>query len=92
MGFLHAGVDVAHALGWLARQEPCVEELCKDWRKLHPFTIITSHPEVYEHFGLYSPWIRSLLVLNEWFGLFEFEKKGAANRGELPPFHRGFGV
>ncbi|CDI75997.1 hypothetical protein, conserved [Eimeria praecox] len=76
-------IDVAHALGWLARQEPCVDKLCKDWRKLHPFTVITAHPDVYEDFGLQSPWIRSLLVLNDWFGLFEMQKKDIGVRDAI---------
>ena len=85
VALLHAGIDIPHALGWLARQEPCVGQRCKDWRKQHPFAVLASNHQMYEHFGLYSPWLRALLVLNEWFGLLDMQTKGGAVKGELAP-------
>ena len=77
-----AGMELWRALGWMARQEPCIGRHCQDWKKLHPYTVMTAHPRLYEFFGFHSPWVRALLTLQEWYNLYTITKNDLGSNGE----------
>ncbi|KAL8275243.1 hypothetical protein Esti_000827 [Eimeria stiedai] len=72
---LNNGEEIMRTLGWLARQEPCAGHHCADWKKLHPYNVMMTCPRFYAMLSVYSPWIRMMLVFNEWYGLYDLSAK-----------------
>ncbi|KAL8453720.1 hypothetical protein Emag_001703 [Eimeria magna] len=72
---LDNGEGIARTLGWLARQEPCAGHHCADWKKLHPYNVMMTHPRFYELLSVHSPWIMMMLVFYEWYGLYDLSAK-----------------
>ncbi|KAL8451669.1 hypothetical protein Emed_001831 [Eimeria media] len=67
--------EVVRTLGWLARQEPCAGHHCADWKKLHPYNVMMTHPRFYDLLSAHSPWARMMLVFYEWYGLYDLGAK-----------------
>ncbi|KAL8432270.1 hypothetical protein ACSSS7_004730 [Eimeria intestinalis] len=81
------GEELERTLGWLAREEPCAGHHCADWRKLHPYNVMLTYPELYESLSDWSPWIRMMLVFYEWYGLYDVSSQHIQTKDAVSRFN-----